>query len=249
MKNVKDQVYALIATRPKIRTVEIADIIDCEVEHVQPGLANEIARGDIVVHEVTAPNGRPANGFEFSEAFKRTSAYHEIMAAAGVEHVPTPSAPSETAPTPAPAVETPPALTGSYPERAVAYIERCGGRADNEALRIAIGLGHGTAPTSYLHSAISSGRLARDGRDWILGPNATRPARYAPGKTKARAIPVVKPVAAPAVEAVTAAPPPAAFRVGHWSDGVLELQRAGQTIAVLSAAEQADVKVFLSSRT
>lgn len=294
----KDQMYVLIAQRPKIRTVEIADIIDCEPDQVEPALAQEIQRGDIIVHKVTAPNGRPANGFEFSGAFKQSDVYSAIARTAGVtevshgDEVPVTRSPLAAAAEAAEAADVAalakagapsdvrttspsrhakvprgiqwredgalpkpkatPRLT--YPDRAIAFIRANGGRADNETLRVELGLGVGASPTSYLRIAVVGGRLARAGRDWILGPNADVPSRHDPGKTKPRALvaPVAAELPAPTMagadaEVSTGAAAPASFRCAKWSDGILELQRDGKTIAELAPAEQAVLASFQMS--
>lgn len=257
----RDHIYTLIAQRPQIRTVEIADIIDCEPELVQPALALEIAAGDIVVHEVTAPNGRPANGFEFSPAFRLTAAYRGIAERAGIIHPGASEAvaqPAATAPVLAPAPRKRPKTSAgvqwrepvedkssvpvakpTYPDRAIAFIRENGGRVNNEVLRVALELGPGTSPSSYVRSGVADGRLAREGRDWVLGANADAPRRYQPGVTKPRAM------APPAPVAAVDAPAPGLLRCAIWSDGVLELQRDGRTIACLSPGERAALDQFL----
>jgi hypothetical protein len=253
----KDSIYALIAQRPKIRTVEIADIIDCEPELIQPALALEIASHDIIVHAVTAPNGRPANGFEFSAAFMLTAAYRDIATRAGVIVQGT----AETQPVamepparrkglktsagvqwriPQTAKAAPPPGRPTYSDRAIAFIRANGGRVNNEVLRTALKLGPGASPSSYLRIAMVDGRLVRDGRDWVLGANVDVPPRYKPGVTKARALTPPEPVAAP-----IAAPAPSPLRCAIWSDGVLELQRDGQTILCLTPGERAVLDQFL----
>ncbi|MGI4936309.1 MAG: hypothetical protein ACRYF5_06125 [Janthinobacterium lividum] len=69
------QMLELIARRPQIRTVEIADLLDMEPDSVQPKLQKYIDGGQILLIPIIAPNGREANGFEFSESFKRTEIY------------------------------------------------------------------------------------------------------------------------------------------------------------------------------
>lgn len=251
-----NRIYTLLVQRPQIRTVEIADIIDCDPEQVEPRLAADISAGRVVVHRVTAPNGRSANGFEFSPEFMKSKEYRllagldapvvpvrPIATAAVSATVPPVAAAAEASFTNPGAVANPaaPKIRArradplmSYADRAIALIRAAGGRANNEELRKNLGLGPGAAPSSYLRAAVLSERLARDGRDWVLGVRADAPARYSPGKTAPRAIPV--PAAAPAA---------AAFRCARWSDGVLELQRGGETIATLVPAEQDAVVALL----
>ena len=248
-----DRIYTLLAQRPQIRTVEIADIIDCDPDQVEPRLAADISAGRVLVLPVTAPNGRSANGFEFSPEFMTSDEYRDLVgggSSAGMQPAVAAAAPApELSPVksaaPAPASSGPEANPAqpkirarradpsmSYADRAIAFIRAGGGRANNEVLRDALGLGPGAAPSSYLRSAVLAQRLAREGRDWILGVSADAPARYAPGKTAPRAIP--------------APPEPVAFRCARWSDGLLELQRCGETIAALTPAEQDAVMAVLA---
>jgi hypothetical protein len=92
-----EKILALIATRPKIRTVEIADLVDMEPDQVEPTLRRYIAGGQILMTEVIAPNGRPVAGFEFSDLFKNSETYRSAMAGLAIkkeqhatEHVITP---------------------------------------------------------------------------------------------------------------------------------------------------------------
>ncbi|CAN7739181.1 hypothetical protein [Duganella sp. LjRoot269] len=254
-----DRIYALVAQRPGIRTVEIADEIDCDADQVKPRLSGDIAAGNIAVRPISAPNGRTVDAFEFTAEFMASPFYGLIAARAGLDsalrdlsQAVSPASPEAVPPAPkrrgkreklsqglqypqprAPIVAPPP----SYPERAIAFLRAAGGRAGNEALREALSLGRGTSPSSYLRAAIADGRLVRDGRDWMIGPNVDVMPRYAPGKTAARAIPAPPSAAAPA---------PRAFRCARWSDGVLELQRDGVTIAMLEQAEQTALIAMLA---
>ncbi|MGV7210485.1 hypothetical protein ACLB1G_21840 [Oxalobacteraceae bacterium A2-2] len=247
----KDQVYALIAKRPKIRTVEIADIIDCEPDQVEPALAQEIQRGDIVVHKVTAPNGRPANGFEFSGQFKQTEAYKAIGGMAGVESEPLVVSSAAVPPPPGAEVKEEVAVlmtnkreqTGlTHAETAIAFIRSAPGQLVNtNQLRKAMGLDQGRYPATYLMAALRDGRLARDGAMWTLGPavDAGKEAVAPP-----LPIPLFRNATPPAIPAAAVSqqasgdPRRPAFRCARWSDGILELQRDGKTIAELTPDEQ-----------
>jgi hypothetical protein len=239
--------------------VEIADIIDCDPEQVEPRLAEDIATGRMVVHQVIAPNGRSANGFEFSGDFQSSPAYVVIAAAAGVtvpchggkevlEALPAiaPVAgkrprgrPATSPPGPRAAKRRPkigaPRL--SYFARAIAFLRENGGHADNIALRNALGLGTNKSPISYLRAAVGDGRLRRAGNDWVIGDNGAGARRY---QALAGSAPSAGEPASPAAPA---------FRCARWSDGAVELQRGGETIAVLMPDEQGVVMALLASAT
>lgn len=65
---MKQQILELILTRPNIRTVEIADRIDCDVESVRPLIADELRSGVIVEEDIRAPNGRIVQSFRYANA-------------------------------------------------------------------------------------------------------------------------------------------------------------------------------------
>lgn len=74
-----EKLFVLIAARPQIRTVEIADLIDCEPEQVQPALQPHVDSGNLTLIEVTAPNGRPANGFMITRQFMDSELYQVLL--------------------------------------------------------------------------------------------------------------------------------------------------------------------------
>lgn len=320
----------LIAQRPMIRSVEIADIIDCDIDQVEPALQSRISARLIVVHPITAPNGRPANGYEFSQAFKETAEYRELAQspAATVKPEPEPSTPAQK---------------GSKAQLAIAYIQgKPNQMASTQELRAPMGLTAGEYPSSHLRYALSTGQLACTAQVWRLGPALggsakppppdqrhvggraakptagvdaapSPPAAHAPLRQPSAAAalnvsstakgfaalhqsredeearlkderaaqlhggPDVDPIepaepildqaldqaatpvvggpvadlemSAVAIEVVALPPDPPAlqtFRCGIWSDGEVELQRAGQTIAILSMGELAYVKSFMA---
>ena len=65
---MKQQVLDLIRANPNIRTVEISDKLDIDVERVRPLIAAEISALIIVEELITAPNGRPVQSFRYRDA-------------------------------------------------------------------------------------------------------------------------------------------------------------------------------------
>lgn len=65
---MKQQVLNLIHRFPNIRTVEISDRLDIDVEQVRPYVAAEISSGEIVEEPIIAPNGRTVQSFRFKDA-------------------------------------------------------------------------------------------------------------------------------------------------------------------------------------
>ena len=94
-----EKMFVLIAARPQIRTVEIADIIDCDPDQVQPALQSNIDLGYLAVTEVTAPNGRPANAFTITRKFMCGDLYPKLQADIAAQR----AADEQVRPSPAPA--------------------------------------------------------------------------------------------------------------------------------------------------
>ncbi len=202
------KLLALIALRPKIRTVEIADLIDCEPDQVEPALKDYLTPGHIIMHQVTAPNGKPANGFEFLERFKQTNLYKEITQSDAYRSMVRTMGPSIDMDKASSVVPVEAGPKSTHVERAVAFLlERPNNKATSAELRVAMGLKAGEGPGPYLTSGLRGGRLKRDGQLWTLGKASTRtgvPAAPAPA-----AVPPVRPAVFP-VPAVAPPAPPAA---------------------------------------
>lgn len=166
------------------------------------------------------------------------------MAAATLAPTPTPT----ESPTAAPATEPP---CAGRSERAIAHIVG-NGSATDQALREVMGIRPEEYPSSYLSHAVRAGRVMKKGSLWVPGNGAPVEPDRAPPFGSRLNLPgsTPKPTAAPARKAAPQAPEPAAvqpiaptFRCGLWSDGVLELQRNGVTVATLEPTES---KVMLN---
>lgn len=223
-----DAVIQLIKDRPNIRTVEIADMIDCEPDMIEPALRIHIASGVITVIPVTAPNGRPANGFVYN----------------GMKATPATVVPPSVADIPK-LGDQPLHSAMSKVELAIRHL-RATGSATSMQLREVMGLSKTQSPVSFLGPAVKDGRVRKNGVNYYPGHPATvgisaSDSQAAKPERKARA-----PVAPCPHRAVDPTPSPVtpAFRCGIWSDGAMELQRNGVTIASLTLAEHAIVAQF-----
>lgn len=249
-------ILVLIARNPSIRTVEIADRVDCDTDQVQPMLQPHIDAGQILVIPVTAPNGRQANGFMFTEEARKGEEFRSLFE----EGARAPAVAAPVASAPAPAAPSTPGI--SKIEVAIRYI-RANGSASPQQLRELLKLEARQSPMAYLGGALKDGRLKLAGGQYLLGDGvptaapARKPAR-APAKPKVKlpaavpaapalAIPLFKDAALAAVYGESPAPA-SAFRCGIWSDGEIELQRGGVTIARLSAAEIAVITAQLAQK-
>lgn len=212
MKESLKNALVLIARQPKIRTVEIADRIDCDTEMVEPMLKPHIDVGHIVVIPVIAPNGRKANGFILTDAYRKTPEGREIIAVAfpvepeatDEQQAAPAAAQTQEAPAVAPVEQAAsPDTEGdenvelSKVELAIRYIKQ-NGSANGNQLRELLHLEKHQYPLAYLKCAVYSGRLRLDGGSYYIGDGT--PATPRLKKPKARA-------AAPAKQADKAAKP------------------------------------------
>lgn len=258
-----------------LRAVQICDAINepsVELVDVSRALSALVEVGDVVRSAGQAPNGQPAQFYALSTDFKNSRDYKLIMAKqlgeriadAGKAPTPAPTPDNTSAPVPSEPKK-------SRTDDAIEYI-RHRGRVSTAELKVHMRLQKGESPASWLAIPVRDGRLLRDGVYWLIGSGkpatgrATKPtaARGAIPKlgavldaTKqlaalkvASATPSPKPAPdtpAPATEAV--APPPAKpagrFRCGLWSDGILELQRDGETLAQLTRGEGEHMADFI----
>jgi hypothetical protein len=244
-----EQLLALIAARPKIRTVEIAEILDCEPSDVRLTLQRHVDAGTIVAHLITAPNGKPMHEFEMQSQVPTLTDAERAAAL----HI-------------APGVDIDKAMTRVG--RAIAFIAAHGGATCGQ-LHGVMGLTYGRTVSTALSGALKDGRVARDGLRWLIGPNQKGCRRAA------QAAPVAKPVPEAMVMAgpVAAAPKADAGDVGAWgasidsmramtgamvgpagadsfccavwSSGSMELRRNGQQLAMLTKVEQSVLRQML----
>lgn len=249
-------IIALIARNPMLRTAQIADRLDLTIDLVDALLRPLLIAGTVTEQEVIAPNQRPAMAYEVSEQFKLTAEYRTIMSGGEIEAAPTggsvapvPAAPAPVAAPPAPAAPAParveqlpakdidaaPAKPGTRVSRGIAYIT-ANGSATNDQLRTAMGLEPGAAVSNYLGRAVLDGRLARDGENWVLGsgePPAAEGPKDEPGK--------------PLQELKRALADPLRYRCALWSDGQIEIQRDGATLASLPREVAEEMARFVGS--
>ena len=251
------RIYELMAVKPQIRAVQICDALDEDLTDVSTALRALVECGDVVQSKGFAPNGHPAMQYDLSAAFKESKEYRALMAlmlsaAANAAPVAVPVAPP-LAPDELPAE--------SRIDLAIAYLKKHGIVTEN-GLRIAIGLKDGAYPIAYLTRAIKSGLLHKraDGM-WSIGPGPVIAAAKPKPIAKARA-PLAKPKPGPVAQFSATAQPedapaidkpapvmadvPTVLRCGLWSDGTVELQRNGRTVAAMAQGDAEFMAAFLA---
>jgi hypothetical protein len=135
------KILDLIAAHPGIRTMQLCDKLDCEIDELDAWLKAESEMElTIVAHNILAPNGR------------RATAYTRV----GV--------PLPVSLTPAPAKEL------TIVERAIAFIQaQPDKQATGAQLHNALELKETDAPSVRLAAGLEDGRLVKEGKYWTVG--------------------------------------------------------------------------------
>jgi hypothetical protein len=178
-----------IAQSPNCRAVQLADWLDAALEDVQAALAALIAVGDVAVTAGKSPAGTPCSLYDLTEAFKASKAYEPILAKTLAVQF----------------AAFRPDLGKT--DRAVEFV-RERGMATSAELHAVLGLAPEEYASTYLRSAINSGRLLKDGKAWTLGAKeAGQPKQEAkPAPQVAVNFPAVAPTTRPAAPAPAPAP-------------------------------------------
>jgi hypothetical protein len=262
-----EKMFTLIAARPQIRTVEIAELIDCDSDQVQPALQPHIDSGNLTLIEVTAPNGRPANGFMLTRKFMAGELYQALLPA--IQEQRTADGWVKPAPPPAPKPVAPRAPEQSMTAPGVQRAARRPAPPDDEddpdvhptapAPRAAVEPArpydrsatqkaidylaqHGPSKASDLRQpmGLSSRQYPMNSlRATILAGRIVRHGDILslPGAALPAAESAAVAPAQPLTEIAPAGSPPAAFRFARWSDGSIELHRGGKVVMTLTPAE------------
>lgn len=138
----EQKLLQLIASEPQIRTVALADRLDCDMQEVEDALLPMINRGRIIAQPVLAPNNRRATGYTLSDQVRG-----EILRASQGVSVD---------------------KCASHIERAIDFI-RMHDTVTGAQLHAHLGLDVLQTPSSVLAEAMADGRLFKDGKHWTLG--------------------------------------------------------------------------------
>lgn len=211
-----DDMVREIAKKPGIRTVEIADLVDCDVDMVMPALQDLISKSWVICKEIIGPNGLKTNSFQMHDSYVRT----EVPTAPAKREMPdellhglnkaipavkaAPAVEQDTKPKVDPIQPAPRAPIGTYAagmtnvEKAIQFINANGGTATSAELHRELGLKPEDSPSTYLKGGVDAAKLKKDGKTWTLGPGR-QPAAETPTSTTPIAPAADK---APAVQAV-----------------------------------------------
>lgn len=248
------QIHVLMAKTPDIRAVQISDALDKPLAEVSQALRALVEVGDIIAGKGFAPNGHQAQVYNHSAAFMKSKEYPAVLAiAAGQKPA---AAAAAGAPSPVAARPAPVSASAAIPvfvpagqqtsigaeqsvaDLGIAYIVKHGAVLQGD-LRVAMKLSATNYPSSYLATAIQHGKVHKDGNTWRAGPAGKKQLPVSVFQAKAETPSLAATVAAHASTAPI-------FRCGLWSDGVLELQRNGSTVAVLEQKEGEHLASFVN---
>lgn len=227
-----EQLIDFVRANVKTRPVQVADKFDIELEDARNRLDALVEAGDLSVSDGFSPNGIACKVYnvidsERKQCQKAFPSVSEMPPQAFVTHL-----------RPPPAV-----LQGNLTkvQRALDYLMDKG-EATIEDMRTIMDLDRHMSPTSYLGAALRNGQIIKEGNKYRLGDgkptgrNASRQARNQGSATSSVAVAEVPPVTAPKTSAL---------RIGIWSDGVIELQRDGKTVACILQDESQALMEFL----
>lgn len=232
------KILKLITERPGVRTVEIADLVDCDLDLVEPSIDSYLASGEVTRTEVLAPNGREMYSYRMSGA----EPAREVVLAVTPVAVPrsAPAGPVKAEPFAALTID--PALAEKPKSKVQIAIDFITAQsfqiATGAELHRVMGLKPNEHPSSYLVSALSDGRLLKEGKFWsIPKPEGQESASVE--------VPEV-------IEIEAEAPAPAAapidneeFRCALWNTGELHLLVGAETVLRLTADQTGKVRHLL----
>lgn len=257
------KILALMATKADMRAVQISDAFDISLKDASDAMRDLVEVGSVVQSKGVAPNQQQCMVYNLSDDFKNSREGRAILGAAPVP-VPQVGVAPIVVPVFLPKPETPsvreskPADVARSPRKSKASLGVdfiiSNKQASIEQLRTAMGLLNGQYPAAFLGAAVAAGKVHSENGVWCPGPAAQLPAdrRTADVGIEGRAL-AHQPVAPSGMPSevklgdlmVDSVGSPV-FRCGLWSDGVIELQRDGVTIAQLVQREGEHLAGFIN---
>ncbi len=233
-----EQILAYIRDTAKVRAVQVADKFDMELEDARTRLLALVDVGDLVESNGFSPNGHACKIYDVKVTGPKVTVELKPSSASA-------------APTLTPAGDSK-QLTKA--EKAIALI-REKGEVTSAELHTAMELLPEQYPSNYLASALKAGVIVKDGKHWRLGSGTPVPpappgkanwSLHLPGSTPhAETMQPPKPAKPSRTPKPVEASQDVKLRAAMWSDGQVELQRAGQTIASLQREEAEYLFAFL----
>lgn len=228
-----EQLIDYVRALTRARAVQVADRFDVELEDARNRLDALVDSGDLVVSDGFSPNGIACKVYDISSP--RPEKYKPRVTSVSV--TPNPGFITSLRP-------PPPELQGAVTkvQKALNYLTDKG-EATVEDMRVVMDLDRHMSPTSYLGAAIRNGQIIKEGNTYRLGDgkpigrNASRQPRP----------PTPITTSAPALAQQPESPASSSLRIGLWSDGVIELQRDGKTVACIDQKDGERLIEFLAT--
>lgn len=270
------KIFECMARIQGIRAVQISDMLDVELAEVSAALKDLFESGDITRRSGFAPNGVAAQCYDFSDYFKTTNDYKAVMASL-VASGDAPAA-SPAPATPVNAVEPLSRaeraiafikLHGSatdtelreylvmrqeeYPSSVLTHAVKAG-RVTRRNNRWVPGDGR---PVMDPPASPAFGRISLKGSTPTPVPSVkpfladrVEPPVKPSGvkKPKSAPAPVSTDPAAGATHPASDIEPARAYRCAIWSDGMVELQANGRTVAMLARVEAEFIAGFMAQQ-
>jgi hypothetical protein len=175
MSNYKNKVLELVQQRPGVRSVQISDLVDLDMDIVESILAQAVREGVIQVDEVVGANRLPAKTYSWAGVAPQGLDKQEVTIAVKPEmqqHVHTAPAAAPTAPTETKAAPVAAASTTSTENQAQPVADRSkasvaldylvvNGPTDRATLMTVMGLPNKSAIEQYLKPHVKSGKIVR----------------------------------------------------------------------------------------
>ena len=237
LDDVDHRMVTAIRNKPAIFAMEIADRVDCEICEVMPAMAPAIKYGIVIHTRKLQPNGIMGDSFCLAEQAK-------------VDLNPLIS-------------QTTPEAEPSKVKLALAYMEKMGGSATNDALRVAMGLRKGQYPSQWLNHLLKGTKVHAIPDGFALGPEDTSESvalkqkrSYSkraglPGTTPTKTelininLGLSKPETETEMKIDSLATQPVRFACAIWNDGNISLVRDSEPLATLSEMEASILFNFL----
>jgi len=261
MRQYREEIIVLIGANPGIRTVQIADQVNCEIDLVEASIEKELASGAIVKRSVLAPNNRKATGFWMASVAPLEELPAELVAELSRKGQAEVLQAQEAPQKPKTRVQIAIDFIAAQPNQI----------ATGSELHRAMGLKPTETPSSFLQGALSDRRLLKEGKFWTIGDGIKPAPRSLVSKPQNAPIELVFPPAKPApvappepfpevpaevgqpspaivgeitIESESAPATPGQFRCALWSTGELDMERDGTTVLQLSPGEATHLRRF-----
>ena len=229
------QLIDYVRAQTKVRAVQVADKFDVDLEDARERLNALVDAGDLKISDGFSPNGMACKVYDVAATTgPRVGTARQTTVPAVAQVI-----------ADSPLRLAPPNMQGGRTkvQCAIDYLADKG-EATVDDLRVVMDLDRHMSPTSYLAAALRDGRIVKEGNIYRLG-DGKPVGRNAPRQPRTQPPPIAPRTPEPATPQTTHSG--SALRIGLWSDGVIELQRDGKTVACIDQHESEHLLEFLAT--